>query len=65
MGLKSYVYAIAVHTAVGAGSAAAAVSAPVVLSLFAVAALSLLGHVLTRRYAALRVAPTSIPDRLG
>jgi len=65
MGLKSYVYAIAVHTAVGAGSAAAAVSAPVVLSLFAIAALSLVGHVLTRRYAALRVAPTSIPDRLG
>lgn len=65
MGLKSYVYATAVHMALGAGSAANAVSAPVVLSLFAVAALSLLGHVLTRRYAALRVAPTSIPDRLG
>lgn len=65
MGLKSYVYATAVRTAVGAGSAANAVSAPVVLSLFAVAALSLAGHVLTRRYAALRVAPTTIPDRLG
>jgi uncharacterized membrane protein YdjX (TVP38/TMEM64 family) len=65
MGLKSYVYATAVQTAVGAGSAATAVSAPVVLSLFAVAALSLVGHVLTRRYTALRVAPTSLPDRLG
>jgi uncharacterized membrane protein YdjX (TVP38/TMEM64 family) len=65
MGLKSYVYANAVHLAVGAGSAVKAVSAPVVLSLLAVAALSLLGHVLTRRYAALRVAQTSLPDRLG
>jgi uncharacterized membrane protein YdjX (TVP38/TMEM64 family) len=65
MGLKSYVYATAVHTAVGAGSAANAVSAPVVLSLVGVAALSLVGHVLTRRYVALRVAPTSFPDRLG
>jgi uncharacterized membrane protein YdjX (TVP38/TMEM64 family) len=65
MGLKSYVYAVAVHTAVGAGSAATAVSAPVVLSLFGVAALSVMGHVLTRRYATLRVAPTSISNRLG
>jgi len=65
MGLKSYVYATAVHTALGAGSAANAVSASVVLSLCGVAALSLVGHLLTRRYAALRVAPTSIPDRLG
>jgi uncharacterized membrane protein YdjX (TVP38/TMEM64 family) len=65
MGLKSYVYATAVHMAVGAGSAANAVSAPVVLSLIAIAALSLMGHVLTRRYAALRVAPTSISNRLG
>jgi uncharacterized membrane protein YdjX (TVP38/TMEM64 family) len=65
MGLKSYVYATAVHLAVGAGSAAKAVSAPVVLSLLAVAALSLMGHVLTRRYAALRVVPASLPDRLG
>jgi hypothetical protein len=54
-----------VQTAVGAGSAATAVSAPVVLSLFAVAALSLVGHILTRRYASLRVATTSLPDRLG
>jgi uncharacterized membrane protein YdjX (TVP38/TMEM64 family) len=65
MGLKSYVYAAAVQSAVGAGSAANAVSAPVVLSLFAVGALSLLGHVLTRRYTAWRVAPTSISNRLG
>lgn len=65
MGVKSYVYATAVHSAVGANSAAGVVSAPVVLSLFGVAALSLVGHVLTRRYAALRVAPTSIPNRLG
>lgn len=65
MGLKSYVYATAVHTAAAAGSAANAVSAPVVLSLFAVAALSLTGHVLTRRYAALRIAPASITNRLG
>jgi uncharacterized membrane protein YdjX (TVP38/TMEM64 family) len=65
MGLKSYVYATAVQAAVGAGSAATAVGAPVVLSLFGVAALSLVGHVLTRRYAALRVAPASISNRLG
>jgi uncharacterized membrane protein YdjX (TVP38/TMEM64 family) len=65
MGLKSYVYATAVQTAVGAGSAAAAVSAPVVMSLLAVAALSIIGHVLTRRYGAVRVAPSSIPDRLS
>jgi len=65
MGLKSYVYATAVHTALGTGSAANAVSAPVLLSLSGVAALSLIGHLLTRRYAALRVAPTSTPDRLG
>ncbi|HEX8635190.1 MAG TPA: VTT domain-containing protein [Pyrinomonadaceae bacterium] len=65
MALKSYVYATAVHSAVSAGSAATAVSAPVVLSLFAVAALSLVGHVLTRRYAALRVAPETLPERLG
>jgi uncharacterized membrane protein YdjX (TVP38/TMEM64 family) len=65
MALKSYVYASAVQAAVAAGSAANAVSAPVVLSLVAVAALSLAGHVLTRRYAALRVAPASLPNRLG
>lgn len=62
--IKSYVYATAVQNAVGAGSAANAVSAPVVLSLFAVAALSLLGHVLTRRYMSLPVAPTSVQNRL-
>jgi uncharacterized membrane protein YdjX (TVP38/TMEM64 family) len=65
MAIKSYVYATAVQNAVGAGSAANAVSAPVVLSLFAVAALSLLGHVLTRRYTAIPVAPTSVQNRLG
>jgi uncharacterized membrane protein YdjX (TVP38/TMEM64 family) len=64
MSIKSYVYATAVQNAVGAGSAANAVSAPVVLSLFAVAALSLLGHVLTRRYTAIQVAPTSVQNRL-
>ncbi|HEX8457979.1 MAG TPA: VTT domain-containing protein [Pyrinomonadaceae bacterium] len=64
MALKSYVYATAVQAAVGAGSAADAVSAPVVLSLLAVGVLSLVGHVLTRRYAALRVSATSL-DRLG
>jgi len=65
MAIKSYVYATAVQNAVGAGSAANAVSAPVVLSLFAVAALSLLGHVLTRRYTAIPVAPTSVQNRLS
>lgn len=65
MAIKSYVYATAVQNAVGAGSAANAVSAPVVLSLFAVAALSLLGHVLTRRYLSLPVAPTSVQNRLS
>ena len=65
MAIKSYVYATAVQNAVGAGSATGAVSAPVVLSLFAVAALSLLGHVLTRRYMSVPVAPTSIQNRLG
>lgn len=65
MSIKSYVYATAVQNAVGAGSAANAVSAPVVLSLFAVAALSLFGHVLTRRYMSIPVAPTSVQNRLG
>ncbi|HZH29251.1 MAG TPA: VTT domain-containing protein [Pyrinomonadaceae bacterium] len=65
MGLKSYVYATAVRTAVEAGSAANAVSAPVVLSLLAVAALSLVGHVVMRRYTALRVAPAPASNRLG
>jgi uncharacterized membrane protein YdjX (TVP38/TMEM64 family) len=64
MAIKSYVYATAVQNAVGAGSAANAVSAPVVLSLFAVAALSLFGHVLTRRYMSIPVAPTSVQNRL-
>ncbi|HEY0098019.1 MAG TPA: VTT domain-containing protein, partial [Pyrinomonadaceae bacterium] len=63
--IKSYVYATAVQNAVGAGSGANAVSATVVLSLFGVAALSLLGHVLTRRYLSLPVAPTSVQNRLG
>lgn len=62
MAIKSYVYATAVQKAVGAGSAANAVSAPVVLSLFAVAALSLFGHVLTRRYMSIPVAPTSVQN---
>jgi uncharacterized membrane protein YdjX (TVP38/TMEM64 family) len=64
MAIKSYVYATAVQNAVVAGSATGAVGAPVVLSLFAVAALSLLGHVLTRRYMSLPVAPTSVQNRL-
>jgi uncharacterized membrane protein YdjX (TVP38/TMEM64 family) len=63
--IKSYVYATAVQNAVGAGSATGVVSAPVVLSLFAVAALSLVGHVLTRRYLSLPVASTSVQNRLS
>lgn len=65
MAIKSYVYATAVQHTIGANPAANAVSAPAVLSLFAIAALSLIGHVLTRRYTALQVAPTSIQNRPG
>ena len=65
MAIKSYVYATAVQNTIGAGSAAKAVSAPAMLSLFAVAALAFAGHVLTRRYTALQVVSTSISNRLG
>ncbi len=65
MAIKSYVYATAVQNTIGAGSASNAVSTPALLSLFAVAALALIGHVVTRRYTALPVASTSTSNRLG
>ena len=51
MAIKSYVYAEAVHNTAGAKSLMDALSAKTLLSLFAVAALAMLGHVLRRRYA--------------
>ena len=65
MAIKSYVYATAVQNTIGADSASGVVSAPAMLSLFAVAALALVGHVLTRRFTALQVASTSISNRIG
>jgi len=65
MAIKSYVYATAVQNTIGGGSVSNAVSTPALLSLFAVTALALIGHVLTRRYTALPVASTSISNRLG
>lgn len=52
MALKSYVYAVAVRSAVTAagGEAGDAIGARTFLSLFAVALLALAGHFLTRRY---------------
>jgi uncharacterized membrane protein YdjX (TVP38/TMEM64 family) len=50
LGIKSYVYAEAVHNTVGAKSLFDALSAKTMLSLMAVAALALVGHWLHRRY---------------
>ncbi|HKP71995.1 MAG TPA: VTT domain-containing protein [Pyrinomonadaceae bacterium] len=57
LAVKSYVYAAAVQNTIGAGSASGVLSAPAVLSLFAVAALAIVGHILTRRYTSLQVTP--------
>lgn len=65
MALKSYIYAVAVHHTIGAGSTSGAVTAPALLSLLAIAALALVGHILTRRFAALQVASQTISNRLG
>lgn len=51
LAIKSYVYAHAVHNTVGARSLMDALSAQTMLSLFAVAVLSMTGHVLQRRFA--------------
>jgi uncharacterized membrane protein YdjX (TVP38/TMEM64 family) len=50
LAIKSYVYAVAVHNTVGAKSLFDALSAKTMLSLTAVAALALVGHLLHRRY---------------
>lgn len=50
MALKSYVYAEAVHNTVGAKTLFDALTPKTMLSLFAVALLALLGHVIHRRY---------------
>jgi uncharacterized membrane protein YdjX (TVP38/TMEM64 family) len=50
LAIKSYVYAEAVHNTVGAKSLFDALSAKTMLSLTAVAALALVGHLLHRRY---------------
>lgn len=50
LALKSYVYATAVRQTVNTRTAADAVSATTVLSLLAVAALSVAGHLLKQRY---------------
>jgi uncharacterized membrane protein YdjX (TVP38/TMEM64 family) len=65
MAVKSYVYALAIHGAVGAarGDAAGpggAVGARTVLALLGVSLLALAGHFLTRRYLKLSA---SVPDR--
>ncbi|MGI9106221.1 MAG: TVP38/TMEM64 family protein [Pyrinomonadaceae bacterium] len=65
MSIKSYVYAVAVQNSLGAPSLSNIVSAPGVLSLFAVAALSIIGHILTRRATILQAASPSISNRAG
>jgi uncharacterized membrane protein YdjX (TVP38/TMEM64 family) len=50
LAIKSYVYAEAVHNTVGAKSLFDALSAKTMLSLTAVAALAVIGHLLHRRY---------------
>lgn len=50
MALKSYVYAEAVHRTVGAKSLFDALTPRSMLSLFAVAVLAIIGHLLHRRY---------------
>lgn len=50
LAIKSYVYAEAVHNTVGAKSLFDALSAKTMLSLSAVAALALIGHLLHRRF---------------
>jgi uncharacterized membrane protein YdjX (TVP38/TMEM64 family) len=50
LAIKSYVYAEAVHSTVGARSLFDALSAKTMLSLTAVAALAVIGHLLHRRY---------------
>jgi hypothetical protein len=50
MAIKSYVYAQAVHNTVGARSLGDALNARTMLSLTAVAALALAGHILRERY---------------
>lgn len=50
MALKSYVYAEAVHNTVGAKSLFDALTPKTMLSLFAVALLAIVGHLIHRRY---------------
>ncbi|MCA1626405.1 MAG: VTT domain-containing protein [Acidobacteria bacterium] len=51
LAIKSYVYALAVHQAMSAGAGTdAAVGVTTLLSLLAVGALALLGHLIKRRY---------------
>jgi uncharacterized membrane protein YdjX (TVP38/TMEM64 family) len=50
LSIKSYVYAEAVHNTVGAKTLFDALSAKTMLSLTAVAALAIIGHLLHRRY---------------
>lgn len=58
MALKSYVYALAVHNAVGAagGEADGVVGARTLLALLGVALLALAGHLLTRKFFGFRSA---------
>ena len=51
LSIKSYVYAHAVHSTVGARSLMDALGAETMLSLFAIAVLSMTGHVVQRRLA--------------
>ena len=57
MGIKSYVYAVAVHHTVGAKSLFDALTPKTMLSLTAVAALAIAGHWLHRRYLSTEAAP--------
>ena len=58
MSIKSYVYALAVHNTVGAKSLTEALSGKAMLSLFAVAVLAVIGHLVSQRMLR-EVAPTT------
>lgn len=65
MAIKSYVYAQAMQRTVGAQTWQEVLSLQTVLSLFGVALLAVVGHVLLRRYAANDRALSLTPERLA
>ncbi|HEX8473801.1 MAG TPA: VTT domain-containing protein [Pyrinomonadaceae bacterium] len=60
MAIKSYVYAHAVHNTVGAKTLMDALSGKTLLSLFSVAVLAFIGHVLRQRYWPTEISQTTV-----